>query len=78
MGSQLIWSLHFKNNQFSHCYFQVTVNLVPTVRKLIEFAYMTDGIHNVAQIKLKYEQNFATKLVLALGYNLIQYLFIGR
>ena len=39
---------------------------------------MTDGIHNVAQIKLKYEQNFATKLVLALGYNLIQYLFIGR
>jgi len=32
LGSRSIWSLHFESSQFYPCYFQVTINLVPTVR----------------------------------------------
>ena len=45
LGSQSIWSLHFDSSQFSPYYFQITVNLVPTVNLLTENAYMANGVH---------------------------------
>ena len=45
LGLQSIWSLHFESNQFGPCYFQVTINLVPTVNLLTKNIYMTDGLH---------------------------------
>ena len=44
--SQSIWSLHFGSNQFGPCYFQLALNLVPTVNSLTENAYVVDGLHS--------------------------------
>ena len=49
LGLQLIWFLHFGNNQFGSCYFQLTFNLVITVNLLTENGYMANG-GNVWQI----------------------------
>jgi len=34
------------NSQFSSCYFQLTVNLVPTINSLTENAYIANGLHS--------------------------------
>ena len=43
---QSIWSLYFCSNQFSLCYFQPEVNLIPTINSLTENAYVTNGLHS--------------------------------
>ena len=42
LESQSIWSLHFKNNQFGLCYFQLTINLAHVVKLLTENAYVAN------------------------------------
>ena len=42
---QLIWSLHFDSSQFNLCYFQFTVNLVPTVNSLTKNAYIANSLY---------------------------------
>ena len=37
--------LHFGANQFDHCYFQLTLNLVFTVNLLTENAYMANNVY---------------------------------
>ena len=46
LGSQSIWSLHFGSSQFGPCYFQLAVNLVPTVNLVTENVYMANGVHS--------------------------------
>ena len=43
---QLIWSLHFGNNQFDLYYFQSAVNLVLTVNLLTKNVYITNRSHS--------------------------------
>ena len=60
LGSKSIWSLHFGNNQFDLCYFQLTINLVFTVNSLTEKSLYEKWVH-VANLKLmwliKYSNN---------------------
>ena len=44
LESQSIWSLHSCNSQVSPCYFQLIVNLVPTINSLMENAYVANGV----------------------------------
>ena len=46
LGSQSIWSLHFGSSQFGSCYFQLAVNLVPTVKLVMENAYVAKGVYS--------------------------------
>ena len=43
---QSTWSLHFGKSQFGHCYFQLTVNLIPTINSLTENSYVANGGHS--------------------------------
>ena len=45
LESQSIWSLHFGSIQFSPCYFQNVVNLVPTINLLTKNVYVANGVH---------------------------------
>ena len=46
LRSQLIWSLHFGNNQFGLYYFQSAINLIITVNVLTENVYVANGLHS--------------------------------
>ena len=42
---KLIWSIYFGNSQFSPRYFQLIVNLVPTIKSLMKNAYVANISH---------------------------------
>ena len=43
MDSWLIWFIHFSNSQFDSCYFELIINLVPTINLLTKNAYVAHG-----------------------------------
>ena len=45
LESQSIQTLHFESNQFGSCYFQITINLIPTVKWLTESTKVANGMH---------------------------------
>ena len=45
LGHNQFGALHFGANQFDHCYFQLTLNLVFTVNLLTENTYIANNVH---------------------------------
>ena len=45
LRSQSIWSLHFDNNKFGPCYFELAFNLVLTISSLMENTYVATYVH---------------------------------